>query len=41
MAHVPTEAEIDAMSEEELDSYLAAASGKADEPDIMDPVWIG
>lgn len=34
MAHVPTEAEIDAMSEEELDSYLAAASGKADDPDL-------
>ena len=34
MAHVPTEAEIDAMSEEELDSYLAAASGKADDSDL-------
>ena len=32
MAHVPTEAEIDAMSEDELQAYLAGGSGEADDP---------
>ena len=46
MAHVPTEAEIDAMSEEELDAYLAAAPDKADDSDAPNdagpgaPAWL-
>lgn len=34
MAHVPTEAEIDAMSEDELQAYLASESGETDGPAI-------
>ena len=34
MAHVPTEAEIDAMSEDELQAYLASESGESDDPAV-------
>ena len=41
MAHVPTEAEIDRMSEEEIETYLASAGSRPRTPeDTAGPSWL-